>query len=68
MPKNNHCNFKDVIIKEINKQIESTQYLRDHPEIAKQTILQETDEFCRGALNMLDYLKWYIENAITTQE
>ena len=51
----------DEIIAEIDRQIEHTQYLRDHPEIAKHTILQETDEFCRGALDMLDYLKTYIQ-------
>ena len=49
------------IIAEIDRQIESTKYLRDHQEIAKKTICQETPEFCRGALSMLDYLKWYIQ-------
>ena len=51
----------EEILEEIEQQIESIQYLRDHPEIAKHTILHETDEYCRGALSMLDYLKKYIE-------
>jgi hypothetical protein len=51
----------EEIIKEIDEQIESMEYLRSHPEIAKQTIMHETDEFFRGALTMLNYLKQYIE-------
>lgn len=51
----------DEIIAEIDRQIESTEYLRDHPELAKKTVCQETQEYCRGALSMLDYLKWYIQ-------
>ena len=49
------------LLEEIEQQIESIEYLRDHPEFAKHTIIHETDEYCRGALNMLDYLKTYIE-------
>lgn len=51
----------DEIIAVIDNQIESIQYLRDHPEIAKNTIMHETDEYCRGALSMLDFLKTYIQ-------
>ncbi len=51
----------EEILEEIEQQIDSIQYLRDHPEIAKHTIMHETDEYCRGALNMLDYLKTYIK-------
>ena len=51
----------DEIIEEIERQTESVQYLRNHPEIAKHTMMHETDEYCRGALNMLNYLKMYIE-------
>lgn len=51
----------DEILDEIEEQKESIQYLREHPEVAKHTIMHETDEYCRGALNMLDYLKTYIE-------
>lgn len=50
------------ISEEIKQQIESIEYLRNHPEIAKHTIMHETDEYCRGALNMLKYLKTYIEH------
>ncbi len=49
------------ILKEIDRQIDGIQYLRDHPEIAKNTIMHETDEYCRGALNILNYLKTYIK-------
>lgn len=52
----------EEIIKEIDEQIESIEYLRSHPEIAKHTIMHETDEYCRGALSMLSYLKTYIEH------
>lgn len=49
------------IKQEIDRQIESITYLRNHPEVARHTIMHETDEYCRGALNMLEYLKTYIE-------
>lgn len=51
----------EEILKEIDEQIENIQYLKNHPEVAKHTIMHETDEYCRGALNMLNYLKQYIE-------
>jgi hypothetical protein len=51
----------DELLGEINDQIESIEYLRDHPEFAKHTIMHETPEYCRGALNMLLYLKTYIQ-------
>ena len=50
------------LLEEIEKQIESIEYLRDHPEFAQTTIMHETPEYCRGALNMLLYLKTYIEH------
>lgn len=49
------------LLEEIEFQIESIKYLRDHPEFAKSTIMHETPEYCRGALNMLLYLKTYIQ-------
>ena len=51
----------EEILEEIEQQKDSIQYLREHPEIAKHTIMHETDEYCRGALNILNYLKEYIE-------
>jgi hypothetical protein len=50
----------DEILEEIEQQIEGIEYLRSHPEVAKYTVMHETDEYCRGALSMLDYLKTYI--------
>lgn len=52
----------DDILEEIEQQIESIEYLRDHPEFAKSTIMHETPEYCRGALNMLSYLKTFIQH------
>ena len=52
---------KDEILEEIDHQIESIKYLRNHPEVAEHTIMHETTEYCRGALSMLLYLKTYIE-------
>lgn len=52
----------DDILEEIEQQIESIEYLRDHPEFAKSTIMHETSEYCRGALNMLSYLKTFIQH------
>jgi hypothetical protein len=51
----------DELLGEINDQIESIEYFRDHQEFAKHTIMHETPEYCRGALNMLLYLKTYIQ-------
>lgn len=50
----------EEMLEEIERQIDSIQYLRDHPEVAKTTIMHETDEYCRGALNMLNYLHQFI--------
>lgn len=47
---------------EINSQIESMNYLKEHPEIALNTINQETQEYCRGAINILRYLQEWIKN------
>ena len=52
----------DELLEEIEQQIESVKYLRDHPDFAKHTIMQETPEYCRGALNMLLYIKTYIQH------
>ena len=51
----------EEIKKEIDEQIENIKYLQDHPKIREHSIMHETDEYCRGALAMLDYLKQYIE-------
>ena len=51
----------DELLEEIEQQIEGIEYLRDHPDFAKSTIMHETQEYCRGALNMLLYLKTYIQ-------
>lgn len=51
----------DDIKQEIQNQIESITHLQEHPEIAKHTIMHETDEYRRGALAMLNYLTAYIE-------
>ena len=52
----------DELLEEIDQQIESIEYLRDHPEVAERTIMRETPEYCRGALSMLLYLKTYIQH------
>ena len=52
----------DEMLEEIEQQIENIEYLRSHPEVAKHTIMHETDEYCRGALNMLLYLKTYMKH------
>ena len=52
----------EEIKQEIDKQIESITYLKEHQEVAMNTIMHETPEYCRGALNMLNYLKTYIEH------
>lgn len=46
---------------EISEQIENIIYLREHPDFAKNTIMHETPEYCRGALAMLDYLQTWIK-------
>jgi hypothetical protein len=51
----------DEILEEIERQKDSIQYLREHPEVAEYTIMHETVEYCRGAMSMLNYLKTYIE-------
>ena len=51
----------DELLEEIERQIESIKYLREHPEVAEHTIMHETVEYCRGAMSMLNYLKTYIE-------
>ena len=50
------------LLEEIEQQMESIRYLRDHPDFAKNTIMHETSEYCRGALNMLLYLKTFIQH------
>lgn len=49
------------IICEIEQQIDNIKYLQEHPNVAANTIMHETPEYCRGALAMLNYLKTYIE-------
>lgn len=49
------------VLKEIERQIDTMQWLREHPEVAQNTVMRETDEYCRGALSILKYLKTYIE-------
>ncbi len=51
----------DEIKSIIDTQIGNIQYLREHQAIAKRTIMRETKEYCRGALDMLNFLKDYIE-------
>ena len=50
------------ILKEIYEQIENMEYLKKHPNIAQSTILRETPEYIRGAINLLNYMKEFIEN------
>lgn len=52
----------EELLEEIEAQVSAMEYLRDNPEFAKSTIMHETPEYCRGALNMLHYLKTYIEH------
>lgn len=51
-----------AIKEEIAMQINSMTYLKEHPEIALNTINQETQEYCRGAINILKYLQEWIKN------
>lgn len=59
-------NIQDLI-KEIQEQKESIKYLQDHPNIAKNTIMHETPEYCRGALAMLKYLTEFTNMQMTPQ-
>lgn len=50
------------ILEEINEQIESMHYIKERQEFfEKHSMMHETSEYVRGALNMLEYLKQYIE-------
>ena len=60
-------NIQDLI-SEIQSQKESIKYLRDHPNVAKNTVMRETPEYCRGALAMLRYLTEYANMQITSDE
>ena len=51
----------EEVISEIEQQISNIEYLQKHPNVAANTIMHETPEYCRGALAMLNYLKTYIE-------
>lgn len=53
---------------EISEQIESIKYLQEHPNIAKHTVAQETPEYCRGALAMLNYLQMWIKYNVEERE
>ena len=50
------------ILHEISEQIESMEYLKEHPNVAQSTIFCETPEYLRGAINLLTYMKQFIEN------
>lgn len=50
----------DEILEEIERQKDSIQYLREHPEVAEHTMMHETVEYCRGAMSMLNYLHKFI--------
>jgi hypothetical protein len=54
----------EEIICEIEQQINNIKYLKAHPDVAATTIMRETPEYCRGALEMLNYLKTYIERKL----
>ena len=51
----------EEIKQEIDEQIGNMEYLLNHPNARNLTLVHVTTEYCRGALNMLDYLKRYIE-------
>lgn len=60
---NKKCTLSaEEILDEIKDQICNMQYLKEHPEIAQSTILHETDEYLRGAINLLTYIQKFIEN------
>ena len=50
------------ILKEISEQIDNMEYLKEHPNIAQSTMFRETPEYLRGAINLLTYMKQFIEN------
>ena len=50
------------ILKEISEQIDNMEYLKEHPNIAQSTMFRETPEYIRGAINLLTYMKQFIEN------
>lgn len=50
------------VLHEITDQIKSMEYLREHPNVAQSTIFRETPEYLRGAINLLTYMKQFIEN------
>lgn len=50
------------ILNEISEQIENMKYLKEHPNIAQSTVFNETPEYIRGAINLLTYMKQFIEN------
>ena len=43
-------------------EIDSMEYLKEHPNIAQSTMFRETPEYLRGAINLLIYMKQFIEN------
>lgn len=58
---------KDLLA-EIKNQIESIQYLEDHPKVAQSTVMHETPEYCRGAKNLLKYLIEYANMNMTVND
>lgn len=50
------------ILSEISEQIRNMEYLKEHPTIAQSTMFHETPEYLRGATNLLNYIKQFIEN------
>jgi hypothetical protein len=52
----------EEILLEIKDQISNMEYLKEHPQIAQSTILHETPEYLRGAINLLTYMEQFIEN------
>lgn len=50
------------ILNEISEQIENMEYLKEHQNVAQSTIFHETPEYIRGAINLLTYMKQFIEN------
>lgn len=57
-------NIQDLVV-EIQSQKASIRYLQEHPKVAASTIMHETPEYCRGALNMLKYLTQYVNMNLT---
>lgn len=50
------------VLNEIFEQIENMEYLKEHQDIAQSTMFHETPEYIRGAINLLTYMKQFIEN------